>query len=504
MYRFGWVLVLAAAWLPADGKSSEAKPAKKGPDPRIAALIGNLSSEDYFTRELAMQQLEALGPAARDSLTKAVMSGDAEVRHRALELAARLARRQESAEVLKPRCLRVVYREVPLSAALVDFSQVSGGHLALDGASADKLAERRITVDTGYTTFWDALAQFCRAAGLTEKDPEEAPVETQRNYSSGVIFAPVKEFWIRGQRAPGPVLIHPGGEIKLIPGKQASLPTFLTGGLRIRALPPGTSLGNGTSGPSDGEALLVLELAAEPGLGWQGVNGLRVEKALDDRGQLLAQTFAYLGVKKNFELMDIDQSWMFDGRMMAENSGGQRVPLWLRKGGRPAGRLTELTGTASVRLLTTLQPVATIANVLRAAGQTNRADDGTLVKITEIKQEGEGRLKIGLDLENPVPSDGPVFFGRGWRHLQLFGLGGPEEDYTGVRQVLCLLDSQGHLVRMTRVDNLSDGSAGPECIRLSLTFQAAPGQAEPSRLILQGRRSLVLEVPFSLREVPLR
>ena len=149
MYRFGWVLVLAAAWFPADGKSSEAKPAKKGPDPRIAALIGNLSSEDYFTRELAMQQLEALGPAARDSLTKAVMSGDAEVRHRALELAARLARRQESAEVLKPRCLRVVYREVPLSAALVDFSQVSGGHLALDGASADKLAERRITVDTG-------------------------------------------------------------------------------------------------------------------------------------------------------------------------------------------------------------------------------------------------------------------------------------------------------------------------------------------------------------------
>jgi hypothetical protein len=251
--------------------------------------------------------------------------------------------------------------------------------------------------------------------------------------------------------------------------------------------------------------MLVLELAAEPGFGWLGVHCVRVEKALDDRGQLLGQPLVYLGEKNNSEGMDLDQSWIFDSWMAAENLGGQRVPLWLRLGRHPARCLAELKGEAMVRLLTPLQPVATIANVLRATGQTFRADDGTLLKITEIKPEGEGRLKIGLDLDDLMPPDGPIFPRRKWRNFSHgFGLGGPEDGSGGLGQFFCLLDSQGHLVRMAGLENRSDNLGGGEGVRLGLIFQAAPGQAEPDRLILQGRRSLVLDVPFSLRQVPLR
>ena len=36
---------------------------------------------------------------------------------------------------------------------------------------ANTLKDRKITLDTGKTTFWEALEKFCTAAGVSEGDP---------------------------------------------------------------------------------------------------------------------------------------------------------------------------------------------------------------------------------------------------------------------------------------------------------------------------------------------
>jgi hypothetical protein len=44
-------------------------------------------------------------------------------------------------------------------------------------------------------------------------------------------------------------------------------------------------------------------------------------------------------------------------------------------------------------------------------------------------------------------------------------------------------------------------NAGPQTVEV--TYQARAGQAEPARLVWYGRRNVLLEVPFTLKDVPL-
>src|SRR5262249_48230510 len=159
---------LLAACLPA----TEPRPAQGNrPSPinaeHLTALIARLGSPRYEEREAATHALAALGPAALEPLRKALPGPDAEVRRRAAQLVQAIERRLETARALEPTSLRLIYRDMPVREAVADFARKTGFLIQLEGDRA-KLTERRITLETGEISLWDAVAEFCQKAGLTE------------------------------------------------------------------------------------------------------------------------------------------------------------------------------------------------------------------------------------------------------------------------------------------------------------------------------------------------
>src|SRR5207244_1000701 len=67
------------------------------------------------------------------------------------------------------------YKDTPLKDALADFSKKSGYNLTL--LEGDKLKERKVTLETGEVTFWQAFDQFCAKAGLVEQAANEGQVQ---------------------------------------------------------------------------------------------------------------------------------------------------------------------------------------------------------------------------------------------------------------------------------------------------------------------------------------
>jgi RNA polymerase sigma factor (sigma-70 family) len=139
-------------------------------DGTIARLIEQLGSDSFAEREKATKELEKIGAAALPALRKAAESDDGERRKRASDLLRKIEGRAERDKVLAPKRVHLVYKDTPLAKAVADFKKKSGYDLALSDPQG-KLKARTVTLDTGEVTFWQALDQFCKKAGLIEVDP---------------------------------------------------------------------------------------------------------------------------------------------------------------------------------------------------------------------------------------------------------------------------------------------------------------------------------------------
>jgi hypothetical protein len=160
----------ALAAIPARSADSAEKPDAD----KIAKLIKQLGSDDFDDREKASAALDAIGAPALDALRDAAKSSDEEVRKRAEILVAKIGKRAESANALTAKRVHLVYKDTPLADALDDFQKKSGYTIALSDPE-NKLKDRKITLDTGDATFWQALDQFCDKAGLKEADAQTLP-----------------------------------------------------------------------------------------------------------------------------------------------------------------------------------------------------------------------------------------------------------------------------------------------------------------------------------------
>jgi hypothetical protein len=143
-------------------------PAEEAPSKeKIDKLIEQLGSDNFKDRDKAMKELAAIGLPALDALRKAAKSEDAEVRKRATEILPKIEIKAESRRILTPKRVHLVYKDTPVPDAVADFEKKSGYTLKLIDPEG-KLKERKITLDTGETTFWHALELFCAKAELTE------------------------------------------------------------------------------------------------------------------------------------------------------------------------------------------------------------------------------------------------------------------------------------------------------------------------------------------------
>lgn len=78
----------------------------------------------------------------------------------------------------------------------------------------------------------------------------------------------------------------------------------------------------------------------------------------------------------------------------------QQSPVHLKKGAKAAKSLKELQGSVTAQLLTEARPVITAGELDKAAGKTFKGDEGGSIKIVSVKAE-ENQTTIQLQLEQP-------------------------------------------------------------------------------------------------------
>jgi hypothetical protein len=489
------VLGLGVLW------AGEPAPAAKPDSAAVKRLITQLGSDRFEERQAASAALDALGPAALDALREARIRGDLETRTRAADLVERIEKRLESAELIRPKTVRLLYANTPLTQAVDDMARKTGFPIQFQG-DKNKLAKRRITLDTGDVPFWQAVDQFCQKAGLVERgsvavaDDAGPQAGGMPDGFGGLIISD----WV------GYSYARPEMPLVLVEGKPQAAPTCHAGAVRIRVLPRSTSKNAGPQSGApvnkpDGETLLTVEISPEPKLGMQRVLSVQVDKVLDDKGNELPLPMPYIG-----NLVDSNAMLGMGAGMVRNIDWGnpdqnlsKRVPIRFHA---PKGvsKLKELRGRVSMEVLTPFQPVVTVEDVLNAAGKTVNGKDGEAVMVSEIDRSKEGEITIRLKLPTPVLDEGPNMAAR-----LIFAKTGDvisenaPTDPAAIGKIFSLVDESGKAFKIGATQQKVLDSMEVE---YALTFLPPTAGAKPAKLIYFAQRPTIIDVPFTLKDVP--
>jgi hypothetical protein len=164
-------------------------------------------------------------------------------------------------------------------------------------------------------------------------------------------------------------------------------------------------------------------------------------------------------------------------------------------GPKPTRQLKKVEGTVLGRVRTPVEPVLSVSEPLKAEGK-RVIGDGYGVTITKVVEGTEGDALITVTLEVPLPGDGLYLRRRGWEtwpleeHVKNFQL----QDQAGKPLQLLLADTVS-----AGVDENTRTATG--IILLSYTPNSKQGP--PARLVFHARRDVLVEVPFTLDDVPL-
>jgi hypothetical protein len=208
----------------------------------------------------------------------------------------------------------------------------------------------------------------------------------------------------------------PGGaamkvsQILLIDGKAKALPTDEATAVRVRASDNTRAL----TPAGDGEILVVLEATPEPKLQWINTEGVRVEKAVDDQGQKLAQVAAAPPGGPGAPPPLPPRAAAFMPAMGRGNGGTQDIPLRLKKGVKAAKTIKELKGVITAQVLTAERPYVTVKDVAAAAGKTVKGARGGAIKILAVKKGEKDQVTVRFEFDAPdgvMPAMSPA---AGW------------------------------------------------------------------------------------------
>ncbi|HEV3257071.1 MAG TPA: hypothetical protein VG013_09345 [Gemmataceae bacterium] len=274
--------------------------------------------------------------------------------------------------------------------------------------------------------------------------------------------------------------------------------TSHAGAVRIKVLSPRIPLLGHTR--EEGESLFGLEVDHEPQIQWQGVVGMRILKAVDERGLRLMQPNIYVGERIPSPYDAMKFVILSDSVYNAPAPKDPRqVSVRLRLPSRRSTKLRELSGIVSVQVVTPPMPLITVPDLLKAAGRTFKGPDGHAVKVIDAKRQANGRVRLQIRVDartqNIGSPDGSVIMGGGGTMLG-WAVAGPSN--------LALQDARGRAVRLVKVEGQNWlPNPGGTRVEWTLVYQLPRSQAEAVKLIYTGTRTLVIDVPFTLKGVRL-
>jgi len=366
------------------------------------------------------------------------------------------------------------------------------------------------------------------------------PIQVQVQVGPGVQLLPAN--------GPGGFPVAPGvgrpGTITLVDGKAKALPADVSGAVRVRVSERADVLG--PAAPD--EILVALQVTPEPKVRWQHLAGVRVTRAVDDRGQVLAESTAVLDPNFNPANPNVQPGvrGVVVGRAVRLNPVGldnqQLVAVRLKQGTQPAKSLAELRGVVTAQVLTEAQAVLTVDDVLNASGKTFKGGEGGVIRVAEVKKTADGQVEVRFDFEAPrdcvltdpavpgnpgvepgvlpVPAPQGAINRRGGVRLpraqpvaEVADLAVPVVPEVGALAPglvaapvdaggFLLLDEKGNRLPLTGQNRVvRPNPQGGAVVEQRLTFRAQ--KSEPARLVLMGHRSVTLEIPFTLKDVTL-
>jgi hypothetical protein len=497
MRKFLLVLAIALGVELGSSATAPAAPATSFDAGQIAELITQLGSPKFKEREAAMEALDAIGVPALEALQRAAWHSDPEIGRRAQNLAHTIRRRIETAQFITPLRLHLDYQNTPVLQAVEDFARKTG--FAIEASPQLRLKTRRITLDTGETSFWKAFDQFCQKAGLVEKmvTPESD--------------SPTPSVWgaTRGRRGGVQLVELPSnahgwdGSLLLTDGQAAPPPTYYAGAVRFRALPA-----NGSDARTGADEVgFLLEITPQPKLVWHNVIDVRIDKAVDENGQDLAPSQERRN-DGNPGTVLINGVALLDAQTGRPLLPVRSLPVCLKSGDKVSHVLKEVKGIVAAQVETAPQALITVENLFASAGKTFRGEDGESLKVIEASRQVGGDVQVQLEFIDSSSANAQWIVRRGMMRPRRggFGMGrrGWIEDNSPPPNLL-LQDANGHNFPLRNRDRDDVSIRGNGLVReITLTYCGGLGLGEPKKLVYSGRRTILVEIPFTLKDVPVR
>jgi hypothetical protein len=475
MQRLGWLGVLLAA----PALFAAAPPAQDGVARR---LIGLLGSDDGAERERAAEGLEARGALALPALRTALRHRDPEVRAAARRLLRVIERKVDGERALRPTMVRLTCKNAPVGEVVAELARQSGFAIQLKGGKG-----KRITLDTR-KTFWEALARLEAIGGLRLDDP------TTRHPVGRRVEGEFRRRHIAylDSTALGPARFY-DGPLVLEPSKAPALPTCHAGALRIQAL-------SARARPGSREVTVTLRVQPEPRLAWQSAAMLRIERAIDDRGQTLTPRGAFVGKRADTEAEYCFLISNGSHHPLPRNLGLRHLPVKLALAKKPSRRLRELRGTLSGWVSGEPEVLATVAPVLGRKGGKVTARGGATLAISARRTDTRCILTVEV-IAPPLKAD---LLPARLRLVNLTTIRGGASCGTALTPADCpfiLADARNRAFPLAEAhfeygDRLTSK-------RYTLNYRLVRDRGAPARLLYWERRSVQVQVPFVLKDVPL-
>jgi len=300
--------------------------------------------------------------------------------------------------------------------------------------------------------------------------------------------------------------------ITLKEGKPELLPTDNKSAFRVRLLKnPANVFGK----PDDKHILIGLDVTAEPRLKLQEISAVKITKAVDESGQILEQD---TNVVRNDILAP-----PVPGRIIArpiqglgqEGKAGavdSKVPIHFLKGNKESKSIQMLEGNLILQVLDHSKPILEIINIEKEVGKIIEGKSGAWLKINECAKDAKG--SHALRFEYDIPADAVAGIVQNNR-IQLGNIGIQNNiiiqngQFNVIGRALPvnlggfkILDAEGK--SLTPNSSSSSTQVGPGGTKRSINVTFPASSKAPFKIAYDGGAQTVVEVPFTLKLVPLQ
>jgi hypothetical protein len=458
MHRtFGWAIV-ALVIAAAAGIGARDKPpsAGEGPppaplvaekiDPKIAALINDLGSEDYRTREKAGRDLTALGEKALPAMRSVLLATDNEEVKRRLVV---LVRKMDSERLVTPKRITMNLKDKTVKDALDEIGRQTNYKIEFGGGGESL----KHNFEFENTPFWVAVDKVASMAGCVVFS-DGGDDDTIRVYN---------------QDAVNPYVAYAGPFRFLATNIQSNKSVQLSGISRRGAFNNRNEYLN-----------MSFQIQSEPKNPMLGVTQAEVLVATDDLGSSLVPP------------KDPNNRSYYENRGMRGHNTYGNLNL-SRTGDKSAATIKTLKAKVGVILLAGTSPEIVVTDPLKVktktfVGRTVEMDFGSLVE--DANQKGNYSLDVTLKKlgnENPERED-YNWSNYVWSKIEVIDAAGNRYKCYGPNSI----NNNGASVQLTL-------PFGPDDRRTGKTMKLGP----PVKMVMNEWLSVTHEVTFEFKDVPL-